>query len=82
MKRKKIIAFLLLVMLICSAAGWAGVSDATSMMKDKAVAVGKNLGGIPVNLIGLVASVGWAVGEIVVFPFRWIAKPFRHKSPY
>ena len=80
--KKKIIAVLLLVMLIMPAFGFAGVSDATSLMKEKTVSLFKDIFGIPMDTVGLAASTMWAVGEITLFPFRWVAKPFRHKSPY
>ena len=80
--KNKIIVFLLLGLLIIPTFGSAGVSDATSLMKEKTVSLGTHIVGIPMDVVGLAASTAWVVGEIVLFPFRWMAKPFRHKSPY
>ena len=81
--KKKLAALVLLAILFFPVLSFSGVSDAASLMKEKTVSLGEHMIGIPTDVIGLAASTAWFVGEFVIFPFRWVAKPFtRDKSPY
>jgi len=72
MKKMFFLLVLAILTFAVSSSAWAELGEATGMFSTSTVDLGTHLIALPVDLVRMVGSALWVVGEVIVFPFRLI----------